>query len=53
MPRIIVCDVNDTLLDVGALEPHFKEMLSGFSQRRKTDRQRRITAATLTPPGVW
>ena len=25
MPRIIVCDVNETLLDVGALEPHFKE----------------------------
>jgi len=26
MPRIIVCDVNETLLDVGALEPHFKEI---------------------------
>lgn len=25
MPRVIVCDVNETLLDVGALEPHFKE----------------------------
>jgi 2-haloacid dehalogenase len=25
MPRIIVCDVNETLLDVGALEPHFKQ----------------------------
>jgi 2-haloacid dehalogenase len=24
MPRIIVFDVNETLLDVGALEPHFK-----------------------------
>ncbi len=24
MPRIIVCDVNETLLDVVALEPHFK-----------------------------
>ena len=24
MPRVIVCDVNETLLDVGALEPHFK-----------------------------
>ncbi len=24
MPRIIVCDVNETLLDIGALEPHFK-----------------------------
>lgn len=23
MPRIIVCDVNETLLDIGALEPHF------------------------------
>jgi hypothetical protein len=22
MPRVIVCDVNETLLDVGALEPH-------------------------------
>ncbi|MEP7310603.1 MAG: hypothetical protein ABJA98_34305 [Acidobacteriota bacterium] len=25
MPRGIVCDVNETLLDVGALEPHFRE----------------------------
>jgi 2-haloacid dehalogenase len=25
MPRVIVCDVNETLLDLGALEPHFKE----------------------------
>jgi 2-haloacid dehalogenase len=25
MPRVIVCDVNETLLDVGALEPYFKE----------------------------
>jgi 2-haloacid dehalogenase len=23
MPRVIVCDVNETLLNVGALEPHF------------------------------
>jgi 2-haloacid dehalogenase len=25
MPRVIVCDVNETLLDVGALEPHFNQ----------------------------
>lgn len=25
MPRVIVCDVNETLLDVGALEPQFKQ----------------------------
>jgi hypothetical protein len=25
MPRVIVCDVNETLLDLGALEPHFKQ----------------------------
>src|SRR4029453_5133510 len=25
MPRVIVCDVNETLLDVGALEPYFKQ----------------------------
>lgn len=25
MPRVIVCDVNETLLDVAALEPHFKQ----------------------------
>jgi hypothetical protein len=25
MPRVIVCDVNETLLDVGELEPHFKQ----------------------------
>ena len=25
MPRVIVCDVNETLLDVGTLEPHFKQ----------------------------
>jgi 2-haloacid dehalogenase len=24
MPRVIVCDVNETLLDIGALAPHFK-----------------------------
>jgi 2-haloacid dehalogenase len=24
-PRVIVCDVNETLLDVGALEPHFEQ----------------------------
>jgi 2-haloacid dehalogenase len=26
MPRVIVCDVNETLLDVGALEPRFREI---------------------------
>jgi 2-haloacid dehalogenase len=26
MPRVIVCDVNETLLDVAALEPNFKEV---------------------------
>ena len=26
MPRVIVCDVNETLLDVGALEPDFTEV---------------------------
>jgi len=26
MPRIIVCDVTETLLDVRALEPHFKQV---------------------------
>ena len=25
MPRVIVCDVNETLLDIGALEPHFTQ----------------------------
>ena len=25
MPRVIVCDVNETLLSVGALEPHFQQ----------------------------
>lgn len=25
MPRVIVCDVNETLLNLGALEPYFKE----------------------------
>lgn len=24
MPRVIVCDVNETLLDLSALEPEFK-----------------------------
>src|ERR671935_1041524 len=24
MPHVIVCDVNETLLDIGALEPHFQ-----------------------------
>jgi 2-haloacid dehalogenase len=27
MPRIVVCDVNETLLDIGALAPLFEEML--------------------------
>lgn len=27
MPRVIVCDVNETLLDVGALAPRFKDIL--------------------------
>ena len=31
MPRVIVCDVNETLLDVGALEPSFME---AFGDRR-------------------
>jgi len=26
MPRVIVCDVNETLLDIGALEPHFRDI---------------------------
>ena len=26
MPRVIVCDVNETLLDLGSLEPHFKQV---------------------------
>jgi hypothetical protein len=25
MPRVIVSDANETLLEVGALEPHFKQ----------------------------
>jgi 2-haloacid dehalogenase len=25
MPRVVVCDVNETLLDIGALEPHFAQ----------------------------
>jgi 2-haloacid dehalogenase len=25
MPRVVVCDVNETLLDIAALEPHFKQ----------------------------
>jgi len=25
MPRVIVCDVNETLLDLHALEPHFTD----------------------------
>jgi 2-haloacid dehalogenase len=25
VPRVIVCDVNETLLDLGALEPHFEQ----------------------------
>ena len=28
MPRVIVCDVNETLLDVAALEPNFKEVFA-------------------------
>ena len=28
MPRVIVCDVNETLLDVRALEPEFKEVFA-------------------------
>jgi 2-haloacid dehalogenase len=28
MPRVIVCDVNETLLDVGALEPDFKDVFA-------------------------
>ena len=31
MPRVIVCDVNETLLDIGALEPHFE---SAFGDKR-------------------
>jgi len=26
MPRVIVCDVNETLLDIGALEPQFQQV---------------------------
>ena len=26
MPRVIICDVNETLLDLRALEPHFKDV---------------------------
>ncbi len=29
MPRVIVCDVNERLLEVGALEPHFKQAFGG------------------------
>ena len=25
MPRVIVSEVNETLVDIGALEPHFKQ----------------------------
>jgi hypothetical protein len=31
MPRVIVCDVNETLLDLGALESHFEQMFGDGS----------------------
>jgi 2-haloacid dehalogenase len=34
MPRVIVCDVNETLLDIGALEPDFKEVFGDASVLR-------------------
>jgi len=36
MPRVIVCDVNETLLDVGALEPHFKRAFGTVFRRCAT-----------------
>ena len=34
MPRICVFDVNETLLDLGALDPHFERVFGGASARQ-------------------
>jgi len=44
MPRVIVCDVNGTLLDIGALEPAFRK---AFGDRYFLDAARQIIAAEL------
>jgi 2-haloacid dehalogenase len=52
MPRVIVCDENETPLDVGALEPHVKDVFGDgrVSQGWFTNVLRYSEAATLAGP---
>ena len=34
MPRVCVFDVNETLLDLGALDPHFERLFGDASTRQ-------------------
>jgi hypothetical protein len=48
VPRVIVCDVNETLLDVGALEPHFRPAHPDVRHGLQTMRDAGLRLVTLT-----
>lgn len=53
MSRIIVFDVNETLLDLSALDPHFKDVFGAESVRQEWFNQVLRLAMTLTITGRY
>ena len=53
MPRICVFDVNETLLDLGALDPHFERIFGDASARQAWFSQFLVSWLTMTVIGVY
>ena len=53
MPRICVFDVNETLLDLGALDPHFERLFGGVSARQAWFGQFLTSWLTAMVTGVY
>lgn len=53
MPRVCVFDVNETLLDLGALDPRFEEAFGDAAARREWFSQLLVSWLTNTVTGVY
>lgn len=53
MPRVCVFDVNETLLDLGALDPRFEEAFGDASARKEWFNQLLTSWLTATVTGVY
>lgn len=53
MPRVIVCDVNETLLDIGALEPNFRQIFGDGAVLREWFSQVLLYSEVATLAGPY